>query len=171
MANVFYNRFLCGWHLPGLCNVKETALSFVAQTPPYEDRGNLATMSPAGLNILRCHEVLPHTLDCTTERCQERKFFLSGMWLAPFKVAHRLHVYIQQRFRHCLHEASAAETGFNIQGSTAGFSFSSAKRNTALNHNQVLSTVWKRCILCVTDCCCYKYLLYGREVWCLIQKI
>lgn len=33
-------------------------------------------MSPAGLNILRCDKALLHVVDCTTERCQERGFFL-----------------------------------------------------------------------------------------------
>lgn len=44
-----------GWRFPGLCNTKETCL--------YEDGGNLATMSPAGLNIIRCHKALLHTVD------------------------------------------------------------------------------------------------------------
>lgn len=86
-----------GWHLPGLCNVKETALSFAAEASPCEDGGNLATMSPAGLNILRCQKASLHTVDCTTEHCQEREFFLSRMWLAPLRqqsiTFQWLHVY------------------------------------------------------------------------------
>lgn len=41
----------------------------------------------------------------------------------------------------CLHETSASDTVFNIHGSTAGFSFSSAKRNILLNQNQALYLV------------------------------
>lgn len=75
-----------GWHLPGLANVKETALSFVAQTSRVQGGGNLAGASPAGLNSLRCHRVLlAHHVDCTTERCQEREFLLSRLWLAPWQ--------------------------------------------------------------------------------------
>lgn len=63
-----------GWHVPGLGNVRETALSIAAQTSPIEQGGNLATTSTAGLNILRCHKVLPHNVACNTEPCQEREF-------------------------------------------------------------------------------------------------
>lgn len=93
-----------GWHLPGLRNVKETALSLATQASPCEDGRNLATMSPAGLNILRCHKALLHTVGCTSQCCQERESVLSGMWLAPLWQAsvtfQWLHVRPTQTVRH-----------------------------------------------------------------------
>lgn len=132
-----------GWHLPGLHCVKETALSFVAQTSFSEHGGNLATMSPAGLNILRCLRVLLHTVDCTTERCQEREFILSRMWLAPFFVRYIsvTSCLSSKWLQNVLRVTSAAEKGFSTEGSAAAPSFSSAKRNILLNHIQQLYTV------------------------------
>ncbi len=148
-----------GWHLPGLCSVKETALSVAAPTSPHEDGGNSATMSPAGLNSLRCHKALLHTVDCTTECCQEREFFLVKNVIGSIKAAeHYLPVTLclsSKRFWLCLHEAPAAETGLSIQCSTAGLSLSSAQRHILRNHNQVLNIVWDVCyvwlILVVTN--------------------
>lgn len=151
-----------GWHLVGLCNINETALSFVAQTSPCESRGNLDTVSPAGLNILRCHKALLHAVDCTTEHCQEREFFFSCQdcaWLhyvrraLPFTDFMSIQKKIQTRMKH---EASAAERGFNTQCSTAGFSLSPAKRNNLLEHSQALNTVWE---------------MYVVWDWCLLLQI
>lgn len=131
-----------GWHLVGLRSVKEIALSSAGQMSPREDREYLATMSPAGLNVLRCHKAILHTMDCTTERCQDREgfFLLSGMWLAPLSqrsITFRWLCVSPERDSDT-HEASAAQRGFSAQRSTAGRSLRPAKRNYLLEHGQVL---------------------------------
>lgn len=67
------------------------------------------------------------------------------------------------------HEASAAQRGFNTQHSTAGLSLGPAKRNYLLEHRQVLSAVFERWMLCVTDFCCHKHLLLCSR--CLICDV
>lgn len=74
---------------------------------------------------------------------------------------------IQQKknsHRYCLHEASAAETGFNTQGSTAGLSFSSAKRNISLKPQSGTQ-------YCVWDVSCVTFVVTNTsEVWCLMSR-
>lgn len=66
--------------------------------------------------------------------------------------------------RYCLHEASAAETGFNTQGSTAGLSFSSAKRNISLKPQSGTQ-------YCVWDVSCVTFVVTNTsEVWCLMSR-
>lgn len=108
---------------------------------------NLATLSPAGLNILRCHKALLHTVDCTTERCQEREFFLVKNVIGSIKAVTSC-LSSKDSDTVCMKHLQQ-KLGFNVQGSAAGLSLSSAERNILLNHNQALDTVCVRCILCV----------------------
>lgn len=151
-----------GWHLSGLCNVKETDLSFVVQTVLCVCRENLATVNSAGLNMLRCHKAWLHTVDCATEHCQERELFFFSI----MSVEHYLSLtscLSRKRFRRAW---SAKREAWRICGrktlqhsvqqlvSASGW----RRRDNLSEHSQVLNTVWERCMLCVSDFCCYKYL-------------
>lgn len=161
-----------GWHLLGLCNVKETDRAFVVQTSCAdlcECRENLAT----GLNILRCHKAWLHTVDCTTEPCQEREwcfFFFSSChkcdWLhyvsraLPFTDFMSIQKKIQTRMKRkawsVKHLRWKDASTLRVQQLVSASGWRS--RNNLSEHSQVLNTVWERCMLCVSDFCCYKYL-------------
>lgn len=150
-----------GWHLPGLHCVKETAPSFVAQTSFSEHRGNLATMSPVGLNILRCPRVFLHILHCTTEHCQEREFVLSRMWLAPlqhWQVIFQLLLASRRRLQNLLHEA------LRVQNSWSQLQFS-WKNDFVKPH----STTWYcACdVLCASDSFWSQTILLRYQSLCL----
>lgn len=135
------------WRLPGLCNVKETALSFASL---WRWR-KFGVNEPCRVKHPQMSQgVSPHSGLHYRALPGEGVFHVRNV-IGSIKAAGALpfsdFTSVQQGFRHCFPQASAAETGFNIQGSTAGFSLSSAKRNILLNHNQVLNTVCVRCRL------------------------